>query len=92
MHRIRDLEGLGPKSEALLAKIGVSIVTEFMQRDPFEMYRQLKELSGVSGEGNVSLNMLYALIGAQSGVKWQEVCRDRKIEILMRLDDMGLAP
>ena len=86
MKKIRDLEGLGPKSESLLAGVGVDTVDAFLEQDPFVLYQQLKANS------TISLNMLYALIGAQEGRAWQDVCRDRKTEILMRLDDMGLAP
>jgi len=85
--RIRDLEGLGPKSEMMLASIGVDSVDEFKRSDAFDMYRKLKE-ENIS----VSLNMLYAMLGAQEGVGWQGIASDRKTEILMRLDDMGLAP
>jgi DNA transformation protein len=35
---------------------------------------------------------LYALIGAIEGRHWQEVKRERRTEILLRLDEMGLAP
>lgn len=85
--RIRDLEGLGPKSEIMLASIDVDSADEFKRSDAFDMYRRLKE-KNIS----VSLNMLYAMLGAQEGVGWQNIARDRKTEILMRLDDMGLAP
>ena len=85
--RIRDLEGLGPKSESMLASIGVDSIDGFKQSDAFDMYKKLKEQNV-----GVSLNMLYAMLGAQEGVRWQDVAKDRKTEILMRLDDMGLAP
>ncbi|MBV1920125.1 MAG: TfoX/Sxy family protein [Pseudomonadales bacterium] len=85
--RIRDLEGLGPKSEAMLASIDIDSVDQFKRSDAFDLYRALKEKSI-----GVSLNMLYAMLGAQEGVGWQDIARDRKTEILMRLDDMGLAP
>ncbi len=38
------------------------------------------------------LNSIYAILGAQQDVHWQEVARTQKYEILLRLDDMGLAP
>ncbi len=85
--RLRDLKGLGPKSEEMLAKLGVLSVDEFLVRDPFELYVSLKEKTP-----SVGLNMLYAMLGAQEGVSWQEVARQRRMEVLARLDDMGLAP
>ncbi len=85
--RLRDLKGFGPKSEEILAKVDIHSVEGFMRADPFELYAKLK--SSVKGTG---LNSIYAIIGAQEGLHWQEVARTRKTEILLRLDDMGLAP
>ncbi len=85
--RLQDLKGFGPKSEEILAKVDINSVEEFLAIDPFELYKELKEK--VKGTG---LNSIYAIIGAQEDLHWQEVSRTRKIEILMILDDMGLAP
>jgi len=83
--RIRDLKGFGPKSEELFARIGIHTVEEFLAADPFELYALFK--AKVKGTG---LNSIYAMIGAQEDIHWQEVARTRKTEILMRLDDMDL--
>lgn len=40
--RIRDLKGFGPKSEEILAEVNINSVEEFMDIDPFELYKQLK--------------------------------------------------
>lgn len=85
--RLRDLKGFGPKSEEILAEVNINSVEEFMDIDPFELYKQLKEK--VKGTG---LNSIYAIIGAREDKHWQEVANTRKTEILLRLDDMGLAP
>jgi DNA transformation protein len=85
--KLRDLKGFGPKSEEFLAQVDIHTVEEFMTTDPYELYQQLKET--VKGTG---LNSIYAIIGAREGVPWLEVARNRKTEILMKLDDMGLAP
>ncbi len=85
--RLRDLKGFGPKSEDILAEVGIHSVDEFMDIDPYVLYAKLKEK--VKGTG---LNSIYAIIGAREDVHWQEVSRTRKEEILIRLDDMGLAP
>ena len=85
--RLRDLKGFGPKSEEILAQVGVNSVEDFMALDPYELYKELKEK--VKGTG---LNSIYAIIGAREDLHWQEVSRTRKTEILMKLDDMGLAP
>jgi DNA transformation protein len=87
LSRLRDLKGFGPKSEEILAQVGIDSVEQFMQADAFELYAELKEK--VKGTG---LNSIYAILGAQQDLHWQEVARTQKYEILMRLDDMGLAP
>lgn len=87
MSRLRDLKGFGPKSEEILAQVGIDSVDQFMRVDPFQLYADLKQK--VKGTG---LNSIYAIIGAQQDVHWQEVARTQKYEILVRLDDMGLAP
>jgi DNA transformation protein len=58
-----------------------------MKIDPFELNSRLK--AKVKGTG---LNSIYAIIGAREDLHWQEVARTQKTSILMRLDDMGLAP
>jgi DNA transformation protein len=81
------LKGLGPKSSAMLNRIGVRTIEQLRARDPFEVYAALK-----AAVPAVSLNMLYGLIGAIEDVHWQEVKRSRRTEILIRLDEMGIAP
>lgn len=84
--RLRDLNGFGPKSEEIFAKINIHTVDEFMAEDPYELYAKLKPMKGIG------LNSIYAIIGARENVSWLEVAQTRKMEVLMRLDDMGLAP
>ncbi len=85
--RLRDLKGFGPKSEEILAKVGINSVEDFMGINPYQLYRKLK--ADVKGTG---LNSMYAILGAREGLYWQEIAKTRKTEILMTLDDMGLAP
>ena len=85
--RLRDLKGFGPKSEEILASVDIHSVDEFMQKDPYELYALLRET-----RSGIGLNSIYAIIGAQEDLPWLEVARTRKMEILLRLDDMGIAP
>ena len=87
MESVDQLKGLGPKSRVMLAKIGIHTAQQLRQADAFEVYAQLRQVVP-----NISLNMLYALLGAQADVSWQEIKQQRKTEILLRLDDMGIAP
>lgn len=83
--RIRDLKGLGPKTEAQFQALGVLDVSQFLATDPFELYRLLK-----TNDTSTSLNALYAIIGAHQNKHWHQVAREQKTEILLRLEEMGL--
>ncbi len=84
--RLRDLAGFGPRSEEILAEVDVCTVEDFMAIDPYELYERILPMKGIG------LNSIYAIIGARENLSWLEVSQTRKTEILMRLDDMGLAP
>ena len=84
---IAKLKGLGPKSQQMLASIGIESDDQFLTSDPFDLYERLAK-QGVS----VSLNLLYAMIGAQENKHWQLIKQEQRMDILIRLDDMGLAP
>ena len=85
--RLRDLKGLGVKSEEMLAQVGVDTVADFMAADPFNIYKKLKVKIP-----STSLNFLYAMIGAQENRHWKEVKDELKTGILLRLEKMGIAP
>lgn len=78
---VAGLPGLGPASAAALAKLGVRDVATLRARDAYELYAQLK-----SAAPTTSLNMLYALIGAQEGVDWRVIARERRSDLLTELD------
>ena len=84
--RLRDLNGFGPRSEEILAEVGIHSVAAFMEIDPYDLYAKIKPMKGMG------LNSIYAIIGARENMSWLEVAKTRKTEILMRLDDLGLAP
>ncbi|TDP01219.1 TfoX/Sxy family DNA transformation protein [Marinomonas balearica] len=84
---IRQLMNLGPKSEKVLHDINIKSVDAFLSADVFDAYKRLYEKSA----SGVSLNMLYAMIGAQENEHWQRIKAERKTEILLHLDDLGIA-
>lgn len=81
------MKGLGPGSEQALAAIGIHDGGQLIDSDPVDVYRRL-----LADHPDTSLVFLYALIGAIEGLHWQQVARERKTEILLRLDDLGIAP
>ena len=87
VQRVRDMKGLGPRSEEWLALVGIHTPDQLRATDPFTLYARLREQ--VPG---FNLNGLYALIGAIEDRSWLDIKRERRTEILMRLEDMGLLP
>ena len=84
--RLRDLNGFGPRSEEILAEVDIHSVEDFMAIDPFVLYTKIKPMKGMG------LNSIYSIIGARENVSWLVIAKTRKTEILMHLDDLGLAP
>ncbi|PCK09817.1 MAG: transcriptional regulator [Alteromonadaceae bacterium] len=84
--RLKDLTGFGPRSEEILAEVDIHSVEDFMAIDPYTLYAKIKPMKGMG------LNSIYAILGARENISWIEIKNTRKGEILMRLDDMGLAP
>ncbi|WP_191599996.1 TfoX/Sxy family protein [Marinomonas algicola] len=83
MSRLRDLQGLGPKSEALLIEVGITTVEELRALGAVRAFIRLKKESRV----NPSLNFLYALVGALEGESWLKIAKSEKTRLLMELDD-----
>jgi DNA transformation protein and related proteins len=84
---VASLKGLGPKSSAALRTIGIDSIEELRTRDPFAVYAELKAKLSCT-----SLNFLYGLIGAIEDVHWREIQKTRRTAILLRLEEMGIAP
>lgn len=80
---IREFPGLGPKSEAMLALAGIS------------SFEQLKALGAPQAFAIVrrsaakpSLNLLWGLEAAVSGVQWQTIARQHRLSLLMELEEI----
>jgi DNA transformation protein and related proteins len=78
---IADLPGLGPKSAAWLAQIGVHNRGELERIGSIEAMLRL-DAAGI----RVSLNLLYALEGALQNRSWQDIARSQKSELILALD------
>ena len=79
---VSDLRNLGPRSREWLAAIGIHTVAELRAAGAVPAYLALKR-----ARGGVSLNLLYALVGAVDGVHWIEVKRTRRLELVMQIED-----
>lgn len=85
--QLSDMPGLGPVTASWLHQIGISCGADLRAADPFEVYARLKaQIPGVN------ILALYAIIGAIEARHWQDIRRERRAGILLRLDELGLAP
>ncbi|MCH8619151.1 TfoX/Sxy family protein [Undibacterium sp. TS12] len=78
---IRELKSLGPKSQAMLAAAGITTVMQLREAGAVAAYvRVLKTQQGAS------LNLLWALESALTGVPWQQVSREQRTSLLLAVD------
>lgn len=84
---VEGWQGLGPKSREMLAAVGIRTPADLRAADAFEVYARIKARWPAA-----SRNLVYALLGAQEGRDWRDIARERRTEVLLRLDALGLAP
>lgn len=78
---LEELPNLGPRSQAMLRGAGIDSLSRLAQLDSVRAYRQVK----ASG-ANASLNLLWALEGALTGLPWQVVAREHRTSLLLALE------
>ena len=84
--RIRDLRNLGPRSETLLAKVGIHSVANLRRVGGLEAYWRLRRANVTK-----SLNALWALIGAlepwPEGLDWRQVATgSRRLGLILSIE------
>lgn len=84
---LSEVPGIGPASLRLLVASGIVTSAQLRAHEPFQLYAKIK-----AADGRTSVNFLYALIGAVERRDWKAVAHEDRTRILMRLDDLGLAP
>ncbi|MGE5453546.1 MAG: TfoX/Sxy family DNA transformation protein [Acidobacteriota bacterium] len=77
------LPNLGPKSQEMLAKAGITDVEALRQLGAVMAYVKTKAIWP-----QASLNLLWALEGALSGRPWQQVAETDRASLLMALEDV----
>lgn len=80
--RLRDLKGLGPKSEEQLQRIGINSPEELRVVGAVAAFVALCEKSAEKP----SLNFLYALVGALEDRDWREVARNDRGRLFAELE------
>lgn len=79
---IARLHNLGPKSPQMLARAGIHTLADLRALGTVAAYVQTKRAGA-----RVSLNLLWALEGAITGLHWQVVARDHRTSLLLALED-----
>ena len=76
-----DLPNLGPKSAAMLAAAGIHSLEQLQALGSVAAYARVK-----AGNVDASLNLLWALEGALTGLPWQTVAREQRTSLLLALE------
>jgi DNA transformation protein len=80
---LSDLPNFGPKSQQMLAQVGIHTIEQLRELGAVRAYVQVKRSGACS-----SLNLLWAMEGALSGRHWQEVARHDRLGLLLELEDV----
>lgn len=75
------LPNLGPRSQALLHEAGIADEATLRRLGAVAAYARVKARHGAA-----SLNLLWALEGALTGLPWQEVARQHRTSLLLGLE------
>lgn len=79
---LTELPNLGLKSRAMLVLAGIRTADELRSCGAVRAYARVKDM-GLPA----SLNLLWALEGALTGLPWQVVAREHRTSLLLALDE-----
>jgi len=80
---ISELKSLGPKSQEMLARAGITTVEQLQALGSVVAFVRAKQANRA-----VSLNLLWGLESALSGLPWQEVARTHRTSLLLAVEDL----
>ena len=80
---LAELPNLGPKSQQMLTASGIRSIAQLRRLGAVAAYHRVK-----GREPNASLNLLWALEGALTGLRWQDVARDHRTSLLLALEQL----
>ena len=78
------MPGLGPRSNQMLHGAGIRTLADLRQLGAVAACAQVKR-----HQPEASLNLLWALEGALSGMHWQTVARNHRTSLLLTLETMA---
>jgi DNA transformation protein len=79
---ISELKSLGPKSQEMLARVGITTVEQLRRAGSVAAYCLAKRANA-----KVSLNLLWGLESALTGEPWQQVARVHRTSLLLAVDE-----
>ncbi len=79
---IADLPNLGPKSQQMLEGAGIRTIAQLHELGAVRAYVQVKRANK-----DASLNLLWAMEGALTGQRWQNVAKLERLRLLLELED-----
>ncbi len=79
---IADLPNLGPRSRQMLEGAGIRTAAQLRALGAVRAYVQVKRANK-----DASLNLLWAMEGALTGQRWQDVAKRERLRLLLELED-----
>jgi DNA transformation protein and related proteins len=76
-----QLKNLGPVSTAWLASVGIHRRSDLIRLGPVEAFLRVK-----AAGHKPSLNLLWALAGAERGLRWNKLSEEDRHRLLLELD------
>jgi hypothetical protein len=76
-----QLKNLGPVSTGWLASVGIRSRADLIRLGPVEAFLRVKEAGH-----KPSLNLLWALAGAERGLRWNRLLQEDRHQLLLELD------
>lgn len=73
---------IGPKSQEMLAMVGVTSIGELMERGAVETYLDVID----AGWSSPSLNLLWGLEAVLEGIHWRDISPERKAQLRAEVD------
>lgn len=77
-----ELNSLGPKSQEMLSRAGITTVAQLRELGSVEAYVRAKRANS-----GASLNLLWALESALTGESWQKVARIHRTSLLLAVEE-----
>jgi DNA transformation protein len=80
--RLAEIPNLGPKSQQMLALAGIATLAQLRKLGSVAAYARVRQAGA-----NASLNLLWALEGALTGLPWKTVAREHRTSLLLALEE-----